>query len=41
MKEKLMEKVLDLLEMVRKLPDEPKKKRDKDAPANESKDRQE
>lgn len=30
MKDKLIDKILDLLEMVRKLPDEPKKKREKD-----------
>ena len=30
MKDKLMDKILDLLEIVRKMPDEPKKKRDKD-----------
>jgi hypothetical protein len=40
MKEKLLEKILDLLEMVRRLPDESKKKRDKDASVNEGKDRQ-
>ena len=34
-----MEKILDLLEMVRKLPEEPKKKRGQDAGLKQAEDR--